>query len=67
VQVDSPLQKAPRSSQITLGREKEVNRVALAINGAIQVFQIEGLQWSGMYFGNAAFAANRGWRLPTSF
>ncbi len=39
VQVDDALQKAPSRSRISLGREKEVNCIACAINGAVKYFQ----------------------------
>jgi hypothetical protein len=38
VQVDGSLQKAPGSRQIALGSEQKVDRVALTIDSAIQVF-----------------------------
>lgn len=38
VQVDRPLQEAPGSRQIALGGEQKVHRIALAINGPIQIF-----------------------------
>ena len=40
VQVDGTLQKAPRRSQISLGREKKVHRIAGAVNGAVKVLPL---------------------------
>jgi len=40
VQVDGPFQKAPRRSQIALGGEKEVDRVAIAIDCAVKIFPV---------------------------
>ena len=45
VQVDGALQKPSGSSQIALGREKKVNRIAYAVNRAVKVLLLTG------YFG----------------
>jgi len=40
VQVDGALQEPPGRSQISLGGEKEVNRIARAVDGAVEIFPL---------------------------
>src|SRR5659263_674976 len=42
VQVDGALQESSSRSQISLGSEKKVNRIASAINGPVEVLPLTG-------------------------
>lgn len=48
IQVDGPLQKAPRCSQVPLGSEQEVDRIALTIDSAIPAFSFTSYLDTGL-------------------